>query len=291
MHFINLNFLSNKLPFLVILFPILLSCQIVLAETTRQQPVTLTFALVPQQSATKLAIKWGPVLKYLSDKTGYKIEFKTAKNIPIFEERCSAGEYDIAYMNPYHYIHFHNSPGYNVFAREDLKALKGILVVQKDSPYQEFSNFSSTTLAFPSPAAFAASIVTRAKLSALGIPFTPQYVASHDSVYKGVAKGLFPAGGGIPRTFNNLDKETKDQLQIFWTSKEYTPHAFAAHPRISKEIVTTLQQAMLQMATDPEGKKLLEKLSFKNLVAAEDSEWDDIRALEIRLLSEKSLNK
>jgi len=253
-----------------------------------QEPIVLTFGVVPQQSATTLAKKWGPVLQYLSDKTRYSLSFKTAKNIPTFEERCSLGEYDITYMNPYHYVHFHDSPGYNVFAREQLKSLKGIIVVRKDSPYQSLEEFSGNILAFPSPAAFAASIVPRAHISSLGIPITPQYVSSHDSVYRTVYKGLFPAGGGIPRTFNNLDKETKDQLRILWISKEFTPHAFAAHPRIPKETVATLQKAMIAMANDSEGKGLLKRLSFKGLVAAENREWDDIRALDLTLLSNEN---
>ncbi len=287
MHFFHHNFILSRLFIAIILCLSVFCSGIALAKTVTQEPVTLSFGVVPQQSATKLAVKWGPVLKYLSDKTGYQIQFQTAKDIPTFEKRCGTGEYDIAYMNPYHYIHFHDTPGYNVFAREQLKSLQGILVVKKDSPQQSLKAFAGKTLAFPSPAAFAASIITRAHLSDLGVPFTPKYVSSHDSVYRGVAKGLFPGGGGIPRTFNNLDKETKDQLQILWTSKKFTPHAFAAHPRISEETVTTLKNAMVHMWDDPEGSSLLTKLSIKGFIADKDNTWNDIRELKISLLLEE----
>lgn len=291
MHLVCRSFLSTKLFFLTVFFLGLLLVHIAQAAAVAQESIKLTFGVVPQQSATKLAKKWGPIFEYLSNKTGYRINFKTAKNIPTFEKRCSLGEYDITYMNPYHYVHFHNSPGYNVFAREQLKSLKGIIVVRKDSPYRNLEEFSGNILAFPSPAAFAASIVTRAHLSSLGIPITPQYVSSHDSVYRTVCRGLFPAGGGIPRTFNNLSQETRDQLRILWTSKEFTPHAFAAHPRIPKETVATLQKAMIDMANDSEGKGLLERLAFKGLVAAENLEWDDVRALDLTLLAEEKVVK
>ena len=42
---------------------------------------SFSFAIVPQQSASKLAKKWVPICKYLSEKTGVKINFETA---PIF---------------------------------------------------------------------------------------------------------------------------------------------------------------------------------------------------------------
>ncbi len=245
---------------------------------------TLSFGIVPQQSATKLARKWTPFLAYLSKKTGYRIDFKTAKDIPTFEERCAAGEYDIAYMNPYHYTVFHESPGYKVLAKQKLKALKGIIVARKDSPYKELSELDGSTLAFPSPAAFAATIVTRAYFDGQGINITPKYVSSHDSVYRSVAKGLYPAGGGVPRTFRSMDKSIRDQLRIFWISKGFTPHAIAAHPRVSEEIVRKITAFMAEMENDPVGKEILKRLNFKGLVNAQDSDWDDVRALGIDIL-------
>ena len=66
-----------------------------------KEPLTLSFGIVPQQSATKLAYLRTPICKYLSDHTGQRVVFKTAKDIPSFEQRLAAGEYDIAYMNPF----------------------------------------------------------------------------------------------------------------------------------------------------------------------------------------------
>jgi len=38
---------------------------------------TLTFGIVPQQSPLKMFKSWKPITKYLSEKTGHKIVFKT----------------------------------------------------------------------------------------------------------------------------------------------------------------------------------------------------------------------
>lgn len=81
------------------------------------EPQVLTFGVVPQQAANKLAKKWGPLFKHLGEKSGYTIRFKTAPNIPEFERRLSRGEYDLAYMNPYHYTVFGDQPGYRAFAK------------------------------------------------------------------------------------------------------------------------------------------------------------------------------
>jgi phosphonate transport system substrate-binding protein len=246
----------------------------------------LSFGIVPQQSAAKLARLWTPIFENLSAATGYRIEFKTAPNIPEFEKRLAAGMYDLAYMNPYHYTTFHQKPGYLAFAKAKDKRLKGIIVVRADSSYRALEDLANQTLAFPSPAAFAASIVTRANLRGRSIPFEPKYVSSHDSVYRSVAKGLYPAGGGVIRTFNNADEDTRGQLRILWSSPGYTPHAFAAHPRLDSEIVETIQTAMVELDKSEEGRTLLGSLKLKGISTAQDSEWDDIRAMNLQLLDD-----
>ena len=245
-------------------------------------PDTIAFGVVPQQSASKLARLWSPFFEHLSTVTGYRIEFKTAPDIPEFERRLANGEYDMAYMNPYHYTVFHEHPGYQAFAREKDKLLKGILVVRTDSTYKDLEELSGKTLAFPSPAAFAASMITRASLQNRSIPFEAKYVSSHDSVYRSVAKGLYPAGGGVIRTFNNLEDDIRKQLRILWISPGYTPHAFAAHPRLESAVVTAIQTAMVQLDQTAEGRALLENLELNGITQASDEEWNDIRSLQLQ---------
>jgi phosphonate transport system substrate-binding protein len=245
---------------------------------------TLTFGIVPQQSAQKLAKLWTPINAFLSKKVGVKILFSTANDIPTFEKRALAGEYDIAYMNPYHYTVFHQEPGYEAIAKQKDKQIKGIIVVAKDSPLSSLEELTSETLAFPAPAAFAASVLPRAKMAKDGIDITPKYVSSHDSVYLTVSRGLFPAGGGVMRTFNNTAPEVREGLRVLWTTPGYTPHAIAVHPRLSNDLKTKIQQALLDMNDDPEGQALLASINFKALAMAEDKDWDDVRELNIKLL-------
>jgi len=263
-----------------------LLCTVLLLAAVSVQAETLTFGIVPQQSAKKLAKKWTPIFRYLSAKTGDEIRFSTARNIPTFEKRLSEGQYDIAYMNPYHYTVFHREPGYQAFARQKDKKIKGILVVRKDSPLKMLNELADQKLAFPSPAAFAASVLPRAQLTNDKIPFKPTYVSSHDSVYLNVARGLFPAGGGVMRTFNNTDPAVREQLRVLWTTKTYTPHAFAAHPSVDKAVVGRLQKALLGMNDDPEGRALLKTINFKGMQSAENTDWDDVRGLGLNILDQ-----
>jgi len=255
-----------------------------LISTAATSADTLTFGIVPQQSASTLARLWGPILKRISSDTGIELQFATATDIPTFEKRLAEGGYDIAYMNPYHYTVFHDQSGYEALARARDKAIKGILVVRKDSPIQNLSQLDQATIAFPAPAAFAASILPRAHLSNLGLSYTPEYVASHDSVYRAVAKGLFPAGGGVIRTFKSVDPEVREQLRVLWTTAGYTPHAIATHPRVSPQTRDKVLQALLELEQDATGLQLLKGLNIRGFMPARDADWDDVRSLDIELL-------
>lgn len=248
---------------------------------------TWSFGVVPQQSATRLAQLWTPVLEQVSRASGQTLVFATAPDIPTFEQRLAAGEYAFAYMNPYHFTVFHESPGYIPLLKHRDQPLVGILVTAKGSGITELSQLAGATLAFPAPAAFAASVLPRATLQQQGIPFTAQYVASHDSVYLGVSRGLFKAGGGVRRTFEALPAEVRDQLEIFWQTPPYTPHAIVAHPDVPVAVREAVTQGLLSLTDTEEGRVLVRALQVpRGFEPARSEDWDDVRALGIRLLKD-----
>jgi phosphonate transport system substrate-binding protein len=257
------------------------------AQVLDGQPA-LTIGIVPQQSASRVAEDWGPLLTELSRRSGVPLVFRTAPSIPAFEERLAKGAYDLAYMNPYHYVVFHKAAGYQAFAKEKDRRLKGILVVRKNSAYQKPADLAGATVVFPAPAAFAASILPQAEFGRLKIAITAKFVASHDSVYRAVASGLQEAGGGIQRTLEASPPEVRDALRVLTETPAYTPHAFAAHPRVPVDSIAKVLAAMVSLAGDEAGRSLLLPLAFKGLTGAQDKEWNDIRGLDIDLLERYS---
>lgn len=241
----------------------------------------LTFGVVPQQAVEKLARQWIPFVKTLSEQTGLQIEFATAPSIPEFENRLAEGVYDIAYMNPYHFTVFNEAPGYKALVRQRDHVIRGIIVVSSDLDVESLEDLAGKNLAFPAPRAFAATLITRAFLDVSAPGYTATFVNSHDSVYRNVAGGLFAGGGGIVRTFNEVDPEVQKRLEILWMSPGYTGHAFAAHPRVPPEISQKVREAMLAMGQTEESRATLDSLGMNGFQVADDSDWDDVRALGI----------
>ncbi len=240
----------------------------------------VTFGIVPQQSASRLAQMWGPLLSELSARTGASFRFRTTRDIPTFEACLAAGAFDFAYMNPMHYAIFSDEAGYVALAHQEGKRLKGVMVVRADSTYEDITNLQDQQIAFPSPGAFGASILNRASLDQRDVAFEATYVNSHDSVYRAVASGLAAAGGGVTRTWNSVDPSVRDQLRIIYETSAFTPHAIAVHESVGNDLAKRVQDALTDASLA--GTDLVNGIGMSGLVSANDSDWDDVRALGMK---------
>jgi phosphonate transport system substrate-binding protein len=273
------------MKFLIALF---LSLQLSWAASVQAAEKVYTFGVVPQSSTAEMVETWLPFVDWLSKKSGVPIRFVTAPDIPAFEKKLEQGAYDVAFMNPYLYTVYHKKYGYEAFVKEKGRKLTGVLVVRNDSPIKSIKELEGATLVFPAPASFAASILPRAALRKQGISFKTKFVSSHDSVYLNVVSGHYPAGGGIMRVLDMEDEAVRKELRVLWTTPSYTPHPIVSNPKLPKEIVKKLQEAMVGMEDDPVGQQMLKLIAFKGIEAARDADWDDIRQLKISELDTRA---
>ena len=240
----------------------------------------LTLGVVPQQSPLKLAKKWSKVTKYLEKETGIKFIFKTEKSIPTFEKKLYNGEYDIAYMNPYHFVVANHKQDYSAFTRAN-KNIVGILLAKDKNTKLTKENLRGKKFLFPAPNAFAATLLTKFELrKKLDFDIDKDakvlYVNSHDSVYKGISRNVGLVGGGIVRTYNNFkDKNDKEKINIIYKTNKYPSHPIASHPRVNKEIVTKIQNAFLNMPED-----IKKTLSIKKFKVSNTQEFEIIKSVK-----------
>jgi phosphonate transport system substrate-binding protein len=244
---------------------------------------SLSFGVVPQQSPEVLAKKWVPIAREISQKTGLKVVFKTEASIPKFEEKLYSGEYDLAYMNPYHFVVANKRQNYRAIARST-KNIKGIVVSKMGGEVLRRETLLGKNFLFPAPNAFAATLLTKYELNKIfDIDIDRDakvlYVNSHDSVYKGVSRGLGSFGGGIIRTYKNLsDKRTKSGLDIGYITDDYPSHPIGIHPRVDKKSAEILEEAILNISP-----KKLKKLNIPSLKKISNSEYLPVKELAIKL--------
>ena len=237
-----------------------------------------TFGVVPQFEPRKLAGIWAPILKELEERTNLKFKMVGSSEIPEFEINFMDGEFDFAYMNPYHALMASTEQGYVPLVRDHGRKLFGILVNKKDSPISNVEELNGKKIVFPSPNALGASLLMRADLDQIHrIKFKTNYVQTHSSVYLNVLLGKADAGGGVMGTFNGQKPEVRDGLKIIYKTRSMAPHPVVAHPRVPKEHMDLVRNAFLDMSKTEEGAAMLAKIPMKKIGIAKIKEYLELK--------------
>ncbi|GFO55380.1 phosphate ABC transporter substrate-binding protein [Geomonas sp. Red276] len=233
--------------------------------STPAAAATYTFGIVPQFEQRKLHAIWRPIIDELQRRTGLTFKLVTTLQIQDFDKEISKGSFDFIYVNPYYIVQARKSQGYIPLVSDRTK-IHGVLVVKKDSPYQDVAPLKGKVIALPSPNALGAALMMRADLERhFHITMEPLYVKTHSSVYLHVVQGLAAAGGGIDKTLKEQPPSVRDALRVIYTTRPIPSHPVAAHRRVPKGDAEKVRQALLAMGQDPAGRALLAKVPFKEI--------------------------
>lgn len=229
----------------------------------------LVVAVVPQFPAAVLHRDWTPLLDQLARRLGVEFRLQLQTTIPRFESDVFSGAADLAYLNPYHQVMAQREQGYVPLVRSKVP-LTGVLVVRRDDPIGALKALDGKTLAFPAPNAFGASLWMRALLTEREkVQFTPSYVQTHGNVYRQVLAGQAAAGGGVNHTLSQERDEVRQGLRVLFETPGVAPHPLSAHPRVDAALRKAITDALVEMATRPDGEALLRAVEIEGLVRAD----------------------
>jgi len=241
-----------------------------------------TIGIVPQFEIRHIRKIWNPIIKEVEKATGYDLKLIGSPTIPDFEREFNAGQFDFAYMNPYHMLIAEKTQGYVPLIRDNGRKLHGILVVREDSDITSVKELDGKKIAFPAPNALGASLLMRANLTNdYKIKFNPVYVKTHSSVYLNVVVKQTSAGGGVQKTLKQQRENIKGALRVLHRTPKVSPHPLAGHPRVPKEVREKVKQAMLNLGETPIGKSLLSKIPMKKIGEASINDYYPLRKFKL----------
>jgi len=226
-----------------------------------------TLSVVPQFPHLVIHDDWQPLLEYLGEAVGVEFELSLQDTIPQFETDFLEANPDFVFLNPYHAVMAKEAHDYMPLLSDGSRKLKGILVVPSSSDIDSIEDLDQTTVAFPAPNAFGASLYMRALLANdIGIDITPTYVKTHANSYRHTLIGEAAAAGGV---YNTLRKETEDfqsALKVLFETPGVTPHPLAVHPRVPEDIRDAVVSAVLELSQTEEGRAMLVSVQLKEPV-------------------------
>lgn len=246
----------------------LLSCTFIWCKAVMAEQ-TFIVSVFPQFSPATIHQDWTKLLSRVEQATGFRFQLRIYNQFQKLDADIAAGIPDFAFLNAYQMITAKKVQGYIPLVRPQ-REITDILVVRVDSPIRQLADLNARTVAFPAETAFAASTYLRSLLAEKEkITIQPSYVGSLDNVYRQVLRGDAMAGGGGKASLNRQPPQVQAGLRILYTTPATTPHALAAHPRVSELARKKIIQALLDLSKEATGQSTLATVELSQPIAVE----------------------
>ena len=243
----------------------------------------LSFGVIPQRTATLTAQYWNPILNYVSARSGVALELRLARSGPEHAAMIGSGSFDLAYSN-HQLTPGNDAGGYRVFARPSGEAIRGEIVVLEQSSIRSLEELQGKEVGFPSRVAFVGYQVPMDTLARAGIKVLPVFGGTQEGILGQLRAGRVAAAGVNSQIMRDFAEREKFGYRVLWRSEEFHNIPLIAHPRVPRAAVAAVREALLAMAADPEGSKILaagaELLKLDppfGFVASSDSDYDNAR--------------
>jgi phosphonate transport system substrate-binding protein len=242
------------------------------------------FNVLSQRSVALTAQYWNPILTWVSKKSGVPLELKLAKTAKEGNELAESGAYAFIYTNHF-FTPERDKLGFRVIARPAGDGIKAQIVVPKDSPIEKLSDLAGRDVAFVSPDGFTGYWLPLDALLRAGITVNVVMTGNQEASFAQLKVGKVAAAGVNSTVMARYGRRENFAYRSLWTSELYQDLCIMAHPRVPADKVEAVRKALVEMAVDPDGRKILEagadllKMTGElGFVAATNKDYDNYRA-------------
>lgn len=251
------------------------------ADRDKRQPYA--FNVLNQRTIALTAEYWNPIITWVSAKSGVPLELKLAKNAKEGNAVAEKYGYDFLYTNHF-FTPERDRLGFKVIARPAGPGIQAEIVVPVDSPAHTLADLEGKDVAFVSPDGFTgywlpADALLRAKVN-VKVTFAGNQEASSAQL----KFGKVAAAGVNSTVLERYARREGFSYRSLWSSPIYQDLCIMASPKVPAADVAAVRAALVAMAKDPAGRKILEagarllkdqgELGF---VSAEDRDYDNYR--------------
>ena len=241
------------------------------------------FYVLHQRTVSLTAQYWNPILTYASRKSGVPLELKLTKTAQEGNANAEAGAYDFLYTNHF-FTPERDRLGYKVIARPAGPGIRSEIVVPVDSPIQSLQDLKGKEVAFVSRDGFTGYWLPYDALLRAKVDFIPVFSGNQEASSAQLRVNKVAAAGVNSSVMARYGRRESFEYRALWTSEIYQDLCIMANPKLPPAKVAAVKGALIGMASDPEGRTILEagadllkshgELGF---VAAENRDYDNYR--------------
>lgn len=260
-----------------------LAAMVALQTAARAEEQPYAFNVLTQRSVALTAQYWNPILIYVSLKSGVPLELKLAKTVQDANSLAEQGAYHFLFTNHF-FTPERDRLGFRVIARPAGRGIRGQIVVPQDSPIRSLQELNGKEVAFPTTDAFAAYWLPMDALLKAKLNVKPVFTSNQEASFAQLKVGTVAAVAANDTVIERYARREGFEYRLLWNSELYNDLCVMASPKVPKEKVVAVRDALIGMMSDPEGRKVLEagaellkikdKLGF---IAADNRDYDNYR--------------
>ncbi len=224
---------------------------------------------IPDESPTELARKAAPLMKYLEQRLGMKVEFTPVTDYAASVEALPNKQIDLAWFGGFTFVQAQQRSGGKVIPlvqREEDEKFRSVFITTDES-IKSLVDLKGKTLSFGSQSSTSGHLMPRSFLLAGGVDPDRDlkrlaYSGAHDATVASVASGKVDAGALNISVWEKLVADRKvdpSKVRVFYTTPSYFDYNWTVHadmPAVRRE---KLVKAFTDLnASTPEGREILE---------------------------------
>jgi phosphonate transport system substrate-binding protein len=218
------------------------------------------FSPVNQYNLQVSASFWNPIVRYVSHKSGVRLNLKLGRTSADTTSFILTREVDFAFTN-HLFSPERMKMGWTVFGRRDAAPVRAQIVVPADSPVRSLAELAGSTVVFPGPEALVAYKVPYVQLLRDKVPVATVFAGNSDAAFTQLFSGRAKAAGANSQLVQNYAGRENKAFRVLWSSAPFNDLALMASPRVPAAQVQAVARAFLGMHRDPEGRRILEAVS------------------------------
>ena len=232
---------------------------VALPSASAQEP-SYRFSPVNQWDINKTAAYWNPIIQYVSEKSGVKLQLKIGRTSADTTSYVLAQEVEFVFSN-HLFSPEREALGWKVFGRRNAPALHGQIAVPADSPITKLEELQGQEVAFAGPEAFIGYKVPYAHLASKGVDVKVVFGGNQNAAIAQMFAGKAKAVGSNSALVDGYSVREGKKFRVLWTSEGFHDLALMASSKVPERDVKAVASAFINMHRDPAGKAILVKAS------------------------------
>ena len=230
------------------------------AAQSANQSATYRFSPVNQWDIARTAAYWNPIIRYVSDKSGVRLELKIGRTSADTTAYVLAQEVEFVFSN-HLFSPERDQLGWKVFGRRWTPPLQGQIAVPVDSPITRLEELKGQEVVFAGPEAFIGYKLPYAHLLSKNIDVKAVFAGNQNAAFAQLFAGKARAVGSNSALVDGYSVREGKKFRVLWTSEGFHDLALMASSKVPEQDVKAVASAFINMHRDPAGKAILVKAS------------------------------